>query len=449
MNLPHDFIARTRALLGDEWSAFAESLAQTPPVSIRLNNKIQATAAAEQVAWCTSGRYLTERPSFTFDPLFHAGAYYVQEASSMFVEQAVKQHITEPVIALDLCAAPGGKSTHLSQILPEGSLIVSNEIVRQRAFVLSENLQKWGNTHNVVTNNAPRDFAPLKGVFDFILIDAPCSGEGMFRKDAASIDEWSVTNVNICAERQRDIVQNVWACLKENGLLVYSTCTYNRDENEENVAWIVREFGAEVVYLQIDPQWQIAENEFGYHFFPHKTRGEGFFLTLIRKKSATATAKFKPEKTQKFKIEFPELRNRERFVPLVDGDQIFAVEERHFPLVAQLKKQLNVLHAGVPMYTVKGKDLIPQTGLALSKAFDANSVATCDLDYNQAIAFLQKEAIATPDSPKGFVVVCYKNTPLGWIKNLGNRSNNLYPTEWRIRTKNNTNNAVASDLFNW
>ena len=244
MNLPASFTEYTRALLGvEEYEKLVSALQQEPPVSIRLNRlkvhrlKVE-NALSVQPPWSSEGIYLDERLTFTFDPLFHAGCYYVQEASSMFVEQVLRQHVTKPVVMLDLCAAPGGKSTHARSVLPEGSLLVANEVIRNRSQILAENLTKWGHPDVVVTNNDPADFSALPSFFDVILTDVPCSGEGMFRKDPVAVEEWSPENVEICWQRQRRIIADVWPSLKPGGILIYSTCTYNTKEDEEKVRWI-------------------------------------------------------------------------------------------------------------------------------------------------------------------------------------------------------------------
>ena len=233
MQLPEQFVERTQALLGNEYTAFEQALGATTPTSIRVNSKKNFAPSNEKVEWCDKAFYLPERPLFTADPLLHAGAYYVQEASSMFLSQAVLQHMQNAETVLDLCAAPGGKSTLLRQFLPTDCLLVSNEIVRSRAYVLAENLSKWGHENVFVSNNASEDFVALGAYFDAIVVDAPCSGEGMFRKDKTAIEEWSVANVEMCVKRQREILENIWQCLKPGGTMVYSTCTYNRAENEE------------------------------------------------------------------------------------------------------------------------------------------------------------------------------------------------------------------------
>ncbi len=437
MNLPIDFICATKELLGSEWDSFDLALKTSSPTSVRYNNKIESPVhVKEKVAWCEKGFYLTERPSFTFDPLFHAGAYYVQEASSMFLEQAVKQFVKNPVVALDLCAAPGGKSTHLIDLLPKNSILISNEINRQRAFILSENMQKWGDTNCVVTNNSPADFERYQGMFDFILVDAPCSGEGMFRKDPNSITEWSLKNVENCVFRQRDILSKIWGTLKEEGFLVYSTCTYNRHENEENVQWIKDTFFAEVLSIECDSQWNVTQNEYGCRFFPHRTKGEGFFISVLQKKSSENLVKLKSLNFSKVKnTEILNcLKNSDCFSIFSHQDILYAVPQTMELLVQNLLKNNTVLHAGVVLAQQKGKDFIPQTGLALSKAVDLSKVNVCNVDKETAVRFLQKENILI-DSSEGFTLISYQDVPLGWVKNLGNRCNNIYPKEWRIRNK--------------
>ena len=250
--LPEDFRTYTQALMGEKLYQRLEHaiLEEEAPTSIRINPFKCKDADGEPVPWCPeTGRYLSTRPGFTFDPLLHAGLYYVQEASSMFVDMAIRQYVKEPVMMLDLCAAPGGKSTAVRAALPEGSLLFSNEPMRTRSQILAENVQKFGHPDMIVTNNYPRDYKKSKLQFDVILTDVPCSGEGMFRKDEGAIGEWSTQNVNNCWQLQREIVSDIWNCLKPGGILIYSTCTFNAHEDEENVDWICEELGAEVMAL--------------------------------------------------------------------------------------------------------------------------------------------------------------------------------------------------------
>ena len=442
MNLPEAFVDRTKALLGNEFQALVAALEEVPPTSIRVNDKTDYQPSDERVSWCKSGYYLKERPLFTADPYIHAGVYYVQEASSMFLYQAVKQHFSDARTVLDLCAAPGGKSTLLTQALPETSLLVSNEIIRSRAYILAENLIKWGNPNVVVTNNEAKDFATLPGFFDAIVIDAPCSGEGMFRKDAGAIQEWSEYNVTLCAQRQREILSSVWETLKRDGILVYSTCTFNREENEENVRWICEELGADILKIDLNGNEDITITDFGYRFYPHKTRGEGFFLSVLRKNTSPARSmknKNEEKKTTKQanKNSIPPLTllEPERWVIVPENNLIKAYDKDRLDDFMLLNKHLKCMHAGILLGEMKGSDFIPAACSALSKKLDRETVENIEVDYQTAISFLRKEAIQLPQTNRGYILVCYKGQALGWVKNVGNRCNNLYPQEWRIRMK--------------
>lgn len=474
MNLPASFIDYTRSLLGDEeYDKLAAALQQEPPVSIRLN-KLRMDSQLLPVPWSSEGFYLDERLTFTFDPLFHAGCYYVQEASSMFVEQVLRQYVTEPVVMLDLCAAPGGKSTHARSVLPEGSLLVANEVIRNRSQILAENLTKWGHPDVVVTNNDPADFSSLPSFFDVILTDVPCSGEGMFRKDPVAVEEWSPENVAICWQRQRRIIADIWPSLKPGGILIYSTCTYNTKEDEENVRWIQQEFGAEPLALEVGKDWNITGNLLRdesnnsensareapvYHFFPHKTKGEGFFLAALRKpeteEDATPAFSFAKGKTTKKKDKkggaTPSLVTKEHlniaknwldeeksagYLLSTEGTTIQIFPQQYADELVAMKQNLKIVSAGVGVGEVKGKDLIPGHALAMSSALLCRAAfATEEVTYEQAIAYLRKEAITlSATAPRGYVLLTYRNIPLGFVKNIGNRANNLYPQEWRIRS---------------
>ena len=461
MELPLAFTDRTKNLLKDEYPAFEKALREESPVSIRLNplKTNSGLFGQEQVPWCKNGYYLQDRPAFTFDPRFHAGAYYVQEASSMFLDHVIRQHIIRPVRYLDLCAAPGGKTTLALSALPEGSLVVCNEIVRNRAHVLEENIIKWGNPYCIVTNNDSATFNSLKHYFDVILADVPCSGEGMFRKDPVAIDEWSVDNVTVCWQRQRRILKDIWPCLKPGGILIYSTCTYNREENEDNVAWIARELGAEVLPVAVQEAWNITGNLTGeefpvYRFLPHRTVGEGLFLAVLRKHedgtmgvSADSAGK-RPKKDKKKKgqkaggqtVICPKevktwVNSPEQYVWTVENNEVIAFPVVHQEVYEAVKSTLKVLHAGITVAGLKGKDCIPDHALAMSVKRSTDCFPVTNLTYEQAIAYLRKEAVVLDaDVPRGYVLVAYQDVPLGFVKNIGNRANNLYPQEWRIRS---------------
>jgi len=387
---------------------------------------------------------MKERPSFTLDPIFHSGAYYVQEASSMFLEQAFRQIEHEKSrIVLDLCAAPGGKSTHLLSLLNANDLLVSNEVIRSRISVLDENLRKWGHQNIVVSSNDPSDFTELEGLFDVILVDAPCSGEGLFRRDASAIEQWSVENTNLCATRQRRILADIWPALKNGGYLIYSTCTFNPEENEENLKWLAANNQIESIRIPIQESWGVDEIEttglFGYRFLPHKVKGEGFFLTLIRKKDGSDSfgfAKKAKPKYDKVPRQFAEIRNwlttsDSEF--LVKNEFIIAFPEAKIPVLNALSDKLRIISFGLPMAQFKKNDLLPEHTYALSIDRNPAVFDSIELELKEALLFLKKEEIRINSQKKGWLIVQYRGVPLGFVKNLGNRANNYFPKEWRIR----------------
>lgn len=458
MQLPESFINRMRALMGSEYEAFAEALQKEQSVSIRYNPlKTAFEPEADQVPWSTRGYYLPERPAFTFDPLFHAGVYYVQEASSMFLEQVIRQYVDSPVRYLDLCAAPGGKTTLAVSALPEGSLVVGNEIERKRCHILAENISKWGSPYSIVMNNRSEDYTALSHYFDVILTDVPCSGEGMFRKDPQAITEWSEANVLNCAARQKTILENIWPALQPGGLLIYSTCTYNTEENEEMLSWICEELGAEVLPVDTDASWGIHPALKGempvYRFMPHTTHGEGLFMAVLRKgdtdegddrsrlvrdflKKSQKKAGKGGVKEQPFPKEVKEwVKNPDAFRFEVKGDRLFAYPKSYADEMLMLGNALNPLIGGLVLGTFKGKDVVPDHALALSTALNRNAFTVAEVDRDTALAYLRREAVALDAGlPKGFVLLTFQDHPIGWVKHLGNRSNNLYPQEWRIRS---------------
>ena len=453
MNLPVPFEQSMRQLLGDGYEDFRDALLDEPAVSIRLNSrKWSGKPEYEAVPWATDGYYLPERPQFTFDPLLHGGGYYVQEASSMFVEQAVRQHLGEVRVALDLCAAPGGKSTLLRSLLPDDCVLVSNEPMRPRAQVLAENIAKWGHPRSIVTSNFPADFTPLGPLFDLILVDAPCSGEGMFRKDEVAVSEWSPENVKVCWQRQRDILTVIWPTLREGGLLIYSTCTFNTAEDEENVRWMTDELGAELLPIATDEAWGITQSlvpdvAHAYRFLPGRTRGEGFFLAVLRKRGemSVATTEIRAKKGKKSKEKRPAavvpaeckqwLTDGCNYMYKVVDSEVVALPTDMEALQAALSECLYLLKAGITLAELKGRDAIPSHELAMSTALDAAAFPTYELTYAEALKYLHKEAITLAENaPRTFVIVTYRGMPLGFVKNLGNRANNLYPNEWRIRS---------------
>lgn len=463
MNLPDSFTLYTRQLMGEEtFNRFMEALDEEPPVSLRVNTAKWdgRPSKAEVVPWCPNGYYLKARPQFTFDPLLHAGAYYVQEASSMFLHHVLREHVHRSVRMLDMCAAPGGKSTTALGALPEGSVLMCNEPIRQRAQVLAENMQKWGSPNVIVTNNYPRDYA-LSGLrFDVILCDVPCSGEGMFRKDEGAVGEWSTQNVERCRLLQREIVADAWQCLEQDGLLVYSTCTFNAGEDEENVAWICRELGAELVAVDTSRFSGISEllpetASPVYRFIPGLTRGEGLFMAVMRKSDpakSVATASPRQGKRQAKGATHADLRHwisdEDSFDIVSANDSIMAIPKALAQLHAVAAARLRVLHAGVTLGTAKGRDIIPHTSLALSTSLNKGAFPEVALSYADAISYLRKEPVAlSPTTPRGFVLMTYRDLPLGFEKNIGNRANNLYPQEWKIRSSHAPSEEERTEIL--
>ncbi|MBO7280765.1 MAG: rRNA cytosine-C5-methyltransferase [Bacteroidaceae bacterium] len=445
MELNAEFITRTKQLFGEaRFDTFVSALSLAPVVSVRYNReKITVPESIDAVPWATDAAYLAERPLFTGDPLFHSGCYYVQEASSMFLEQAIRQYVDGPVRALDLCAAPGGKTTHLLSLLPKGSLLVSNEPMPLRAQVLAENVIKWGNPAAVVTRNMPAEFSQLRNFFDVIVVDAPCSGEGMFRKDDFAVQQWSVGNVMQCAARQREILQDVWEALRPGGLLVYSTCTFNREEDEDCVAWIAEELGAEVLPIETELQWGITGNltETGhpvYRFIPGYTKGEGFFMSLLRKEGDSAAQQQRVAKLPICPAKSRALvegwvKDSATYDFLLQENNIIAVPKEHSAAVTALQSRLRVLHAALPVAQIKNNKVLPFHALAMSTALNTEAFNRVELSREQALAYLHRDSLSLPEAPIGLLLLTYAGTPIGFVKNVGNRANNMYPTEWRIR----------------
>ena len=450
MALPKEFINILGEILeADERDRLLNALQTEPQVSIRFNPLIPDAeslalqslecSADGRVPWAGNAVYLDHRPQFTLDPLIHMGCYYVQEASSMFLEQAVRKCVSGPVKALDLCAAPGGKSTLLASLLPEGSLLVSNEIQRGRAQILAENMTKWGRTGVMVTCNTPKQIGQSNLMFDLIAVDAPCSGEGMFRKDEGAVTDWSLQNVEMCATRQRQIIEDIWPALKPGGYLIYSTCTFNRHEDEDNVQWIIEQFGAEAIKIDTYPEWNIKasltqDNLPVYHFMQHLTRGEGFFLCLLRKPDGAFREM--PQKPFKADPTVPaECRKwlNDGYEYYVKGDSIYALPAPLASDMNQVNKELYALIPGIEVAVRKGHDWVPAHALAMSDALNMEAFDKVEITRKQALEYLHCDALRLEDAPRGIVLLTYKGIPLGFAKNLGNRANNMYPQEWRIR----------------
>ena len=420
--------------------------------SIRLNGfkPSEAFIDAEIIPWCTYGRYLSERPSFTADPLFHAGCYYVQEASSMFLEQVLKSSVdlSKDLRVLDLCAAPGGKSTLLNSLVNNNSLLLSNEIIKTRVPVLVDNLIKWGSSNTFVSNNDPRDFKRLGAYFDAIIVDAPCSGSGLFRKDPAAINEWSESAVLLCSQRQQRIIADIYPALKQNGTLIYSTCSYSKQENEDISDWLCDTFGLVSVQVPFEKDWGIEETLsdthkcYGYRFYPHKVKGEGFFIACFRKTEAENEAQIRRAKEVKANQKSEEIINKwlkasEGISILNLHDELFAINKKHEADLQYLQSSLYLKKSGIRIGKVMGKDLVPNHELALSLILN-DEIPRVNLTREQAISYLKRDELKLKTEQRGWVLICYQGHALGWAKMLDNRMNNYLPKEIRITNQNIT-----------
>uniref|UniRef100_UPI004047CCDA methyltransferase RsmF C-terminal domain-like protein n=1 Tax=Algoriphagus sp. TaxID=1872435 RepID=UPI004047CCDA len=452
--LPEAFESQMQALVGPaEYVLFKESLERPTQTSIRLNWKkpVDILFSKRPIPWVKDGYFLEERPSFTGDPTFHAGAYYVQEASSMFISHILESLKIPKGVYLDMAAAPGGKSTLLSSYLGEEGLLVANEVIAARTQILKENVIKWGLGNTVVTHNDPEHFSPLDGFFDLVLVDAPCSGEGMFRKDPLARAEWSPENVLLCSARQKRIVDKAGELVKGGGYLLYSTCTFNEKENEGILHFLTEEFAFEPVRIPLDPSWGVVETEvntedgtfYGYRFFPHKVAGEGFFITALRRPEG-AYIQVAP-RNKEFKHHSLKRVGEKESVELeqeVGGEgtgKFYLLQETYFRMqgdytqeLEKLAQVLSVRYFGVELGKKYQKEWVPSHEWALS-TLPKNGFPQQELTKEEALAFLRKKDLSYTDLPLGWVLLTYQKLSLGWIKNLGNRVNNYYPKEWRIR----------------
>jgi 16S rRNA C967 or C1407 C5-methylase (RsmB/RsmF family)/NOL1/NOP2/fmu family ribosome biogenesis protein len=439
--LPHNLLSSLEGIQGFDKNAFVqvhESGEQVTSIRINPFKKFEISNLKFQIPWTTNGYYLEARPSFTFDPLFHAGCYYVQEASSMFLEQALKQSVdlSKSLRVLDLCAAPGGKSTHLLSLISKDSLLVSNEVIRSRANILNDNIVKWGCCNVLVTSNDPRDFQRLKNYFDVIVVDAPCSGSGLFRRDADAIEEWSEQNVALCSQRQQRILADVLPALKNGGVLIYSTCSYSKQEDEEICNWLVKEFKISNLKFQIEDEWNIVQSDAGYRFWPDKVKGEGFFIACFKKNEGdddeTYLPKVKPEKISNVEMEvLNKSVTTEGLAFLRHAENIYAVPEKLFADVNFISSKLRLVNHGTKVGEIIKNKLIPDHALALSNIL-SDKMQRLELDYEQAIQYLKKKELRLETDKKGWSLVTYQGYPLGWINILPNRINNYYPKELRI-----------------
>ncbi|HEX4888050.1 MAG TPA: hypothetical protein VFV37_08390, partial [Luteibaculaceae bacterium] len=449
MTIPADFVKQLQALEGLNSPDLLRAIEQqNPPTAVRINpRKNHALALAEKVPNTKNSFYLPERPSFTADPAFHAGAYYVQESSSMQLEYAL--HLLypshKPAICLDLCAAPGGKSVVISEFLGSDGILISNEIHKLRSDILVENLQKWGTTQTLITRNEIDHFSGLEDFFDLILIDAPCSGEGMFRKHPEAMDQWSLSRVDQCAMRQSILLEKAYHLLKPGGHLIYSTCTFNLAENELQIKRLLEMVEGESVSLPL-PNGACRSEVAGIHawrFYPHIYQGEGLFLSVVKKGGERS-----PHQPRKIKSKEPSLtremqRERQALMGSLSSPQTllnyrgdwFEGSQALVDVYHRISNQLYILSLGLPLGHFKGTDFIPSAALATSNRSNSWSENRLEVDQSTALALLSKGTPQINTHLKGWTLITHQNNGLLWCKGSGTRYNNYYPKEWRIRTE--------------
>lgn len=439
----------------EECRQLVEALQEAPqPTSIRLNphKSYEAPLFCAPVEWCRWGGYLAERPSFTRDGHFQAGGYYVQEASSMFVghllETALGGEIPDGIRLLDMCAAPGGKSTLYSSIVGDKGTVVANEVIRQRALTLADNITRWGVGNTIVTSNDPSHFASsLEGWFDVVAVDAPCSGEGMFRKSEEAREGWSLDNVRLSAARQRRILADAWRALREGGVLIYSTCTFNRQENEDNMEWLSEEFECQRVEIEIPNQWGIVRTEAGeaqcFHFYPHRTKGEGLFAAIVRKGSEEGRGQRhnpKPRRSPFGEVDKKIVAQLSSYFntpyPLkftTIGESIYAYNANHWADQRCVAEQMSVLFSGTKVGEMFGKKFRPDHSLALASGLRKEAFPTAELSEEDMLRYFRREELSSVASlAEGLNLLLWQGQPIGFTKRIGARTNTLLPKELRI-----------------
>ncbi len=454
MDFPLRFVERLRAQLGAaESEALLEALDTEPAATVRVHpEKGWLPADAEPVPWWEGGFYLPQRPLFTVDPAFHAGCYYVQEAASQFLGRIVASVAPAGKRILDLCAAPGGKTTLYASLAGPDGLVVANEIDRRRVQVLADNVRKWGtNNVAVVAGDSPAVCA-FEQMFDVVAVDAPCSGEGMFRKDPNARAEWSEGNVGLCVERQRALLDDGWRALKPGGILIYSTCTFNREEDEEQLEGLFERVGGEACVaspeLSCEASWGIVAGRVGaaqtFRFFPHRTCSEGLFVSVVAKSPEAHRSAPLPRQRRSPLTDLPRaagrelagwLRESEAYEFVQAGDTCYALRRAQAGLIRHLAATAGVIYSGVAMGQLYNGKLKPDHALALSTALDRGRVASAELDQARAVEYLRRGTVTPEGLTEGMNLVTHGGRPIGFAKRIGHRVNNLYPLTMRILNK--------------
>lgn len=437
--MKEEFLQRIQAQLSTErYDFFIQNLNKNIQYSYRYHPRKLTEVIGEKVPWADHGYFQKTKPAYAQDPLFHAGSYYVQEASSMILEVFYKQNVLQiqhPKI-LDLCASPGGKTTHLLSLMDGEGLLVSNEVIKNRIPALKENIIKWGYANAVLCSEDPESIGALKEYFDVIVVDAPCSGEGMFRKDLEAQSHWSSDNAALCSARQTRILEEAWKSLKPGGYLLYSTCTFNPSENEDQVAaWILNKNAVSIPLQNIDPAWHLEHIEkqgaHGYRFLIGESIGEGFFISLLKKEGHLAENYLSETRTSPTDVDT--WVNTDKNEIVVRKENYFLQSKFLKQEETALRNRIKVLLSGTWLATQKGKEYIPEHAAALSVFLNQEYFKSISLTIDEARIFLKKETLQVQGDEKGWYLMMYENRALGWAKWIGTRWNNYYPTEWRLR----------------
>ena len=448
--LPEAFLAQLKFDFPEIANKVVEGINSSAPTSIQVNRRKLPELNLPNINWNNLGYYLKDRPAFVSDPLYHAGCYYPMEASSMFVGKVIENILSDnqnPLV-LDLCAAPGGKSISILNRLNGRGFIVANEIHAQRSNILKENLIKWGHPNILITNNSPEDFLDNPALFDVVMVDAPCSGEGMFRKDEIAIQEWSENNVSNCLVRQKNILETAIELIKPNGYLIYSTCTFNKKENEEQVLKLLATNSFEVVKIPLDNKSEISESNLGYRFFPGIAKGEGFACFILKKLSSSAK-KTKPQfKVKQFNIKIDWFKENQSLIFHEFKEDVFAISNFQLAKILDPKK-LHIKQLGIQVAQLKGKLLLPHPNLIfLVDLTKQISFPLIEVKIEEAHALLCLETISVTNNPKGWIIFTYNNLPFALGKNVGNRINNYFPKNFKIRIpKNQLSNFSVSNFI--
>jgi 16S rRNA C967 or C1407 C5-methylase (RsmB/RsmF family)/NOL1/NOP2/fmu family ribosome biogenesis protein len=445
MSFPKPFLDRIHDQISDS-DLLIEALNDAPTVSIRYNtNKRSVKSSENAVPWCPTGTYLDVRPNFALDPLWHAGGYYVQEASSMFLDYILsflKNNSYCLDTCLDFCAAPGGKSTLIMSHLSPSQTLIANEVIDKRNAILRENLTKWGAPNFIVTKSESTHWKSYLHSLDLILVDAPCSGEGMFRKDRNARNEWSEENVAVCESRQKTILEDLWHALKPGGVLIYSTCTFNPGENEIQLSKFAKKHALSSIQLDLPSEWQIVQNEteglISYQFFPHKSKGEGFFCSILVKEHDDYRVS-KPIIMQKHNLLEKSILNHfeakyhDELASIEVKETVFVTTKNALQKTQELRNQkIFIKQVGIACFEKKKNGFQINHGLSMIYFLNKDYFPSIELTLEESIKYLSKNYFELKDNSNGIYLVKYQNTNLGFVKIIDYRINNYYPTEWRI-----------------